>query len=120
MRRAAPVSPPSTRKRKWKSDNVVRINFADDDSDQDVTTAVVQQASRDGRRFGKTFHPVSVPRETLTLPIHHIPVPAEDVDFAMETLDEDGEEGSPNTSTPTQVSPAHLCYLPLVLTVTTG
>ena len=96
------------RKRKWKADHVVKIDLGDDESE--VSTAVIQQASHDGRRIGRTFHPI---------PVHNDPPPAvpcnslsaEHLDFAMDLMEEDDEGDGPNTSTP-QVS--LLVYVPFV------
>ena len=84
---------PLRRKRKWKADHVVRISLGDlgdDVSDcEDISTVVVQQASRDGRRFERTHHPVAVPRN----PLNRL---TEDVDFAMEMVGNNGDIVSPN------------------------
>ena len=85
---------PLTRKRKWKANNVIRIDLGDDTSDEDVSTAVVQQASRDGRRFDRKLHPVTVPRDQLAAVAPHNHA-FEAIDLAMEFVSNDGEVASP-------------------------
>ena len=94
-----PNSAPLRRKRKWKADHVVRISLGDLEDDapdyEDISTVVVQQASRDGRRFERTHHPVPVPRNPLATvsPLNHF---TEDVDFVMEMVGNDGDTVSPD------------------------
>ena len=105
---------PSTRKRKWKADHVVRIDLADDEGEG--PPAVVEQASRDGRRFERKIHSIPVPRDPPTPAAPYNPPFAEDMDYMM---DKDDEEGEPDLSA-FQVNPAHLCSICSTLRVTLG
>lgn len=85
-----PLAP--SRKRKWNATNVTRIDFGDSDSDSElVSTAVVQQASRDGRRVERTLYSVPMPRDTQTVaePYTYVPTDGMDVDFEIDVIDGD-------------------------------
>ena len=84
------LPPAPSRKRKWNSTNVTRIDFGDIDSG-DISTAVVQQATRDGRRIEHTFHSIPIPRDPRTVEPSDY-VPADDMDFDIYTLNEDGAD----------------------------
>ena len=108
---------PSTRKRKWKANHVVRIELEESDG-EDVSTAVVEQASRDGRRFARKVHSIPIPRDPLTLAASYNP-PVENMDFMMNMVDENDEEGEPNSSA-FQVNRAHLRSICSKLSITPG
>lgn len=112
---------PPTRKRKWKADHIVKIDFGDDLSDsEDISTLVVGQASRDGRRFQHKNHAVPVPRDPPTLAAPYIPLSAEDFGFNMDTVDEGDEEDKCDASASAQVSLTHLGFLRSKLSATVG
>lgn len=96
-------SAPPTRKRKWKATNVVRIDFGDDMSEDDTATAVVHQASRDGRRVARKFHHVPIPRDLPTPAAPYFPS-AEEMGFTMDVIDQNDEENEPSASVSPQVS----------------
>lgn len=81
--------PPSrSRKRKWNSANVTRIDFGDHDSDfEDVSTAVIHQVTRDGRRIERTFHSIPMPRDPQTVVEPYNFALPDDMDFEMDVVD---------------------------------
>ena len=122
MSHGVPSKPaPPTRKRKWKAAHVVKIDLGDDESDgEGVSTAVVQQASRDGRRLIRQLHPILVPRDTPPPAASYDHPSAEEMGFAMDIIGETDGEDEPDEPVSLQVSHTHLCFLRLKLRRTVG
>lgn len=81
-----------SRKRKWNSKNVTKIDLGDSDSDSGrvtTSTAVVSQVTRDGRRIERTLHSIPVPRDPPTAVESHDYVGPDNADFLMDIADED-------------------------------
>lgn len=77
----------TSRKRKWNSSNVTRIDFGDDDDD-DISTAVVHQATRDRRRVERTFHQIPMPFDPPTTPEPYAYVVADNMDAETDAADD--------------------------------
>ena len=113
----------SSRKRKWNSANVTRINLNIDDDDDDnnnnnnnennhISTIVVQQATRDGRRVDRTFYPVPIPCDppTTAESYDYIP-PNDEMDFNLGVEDEDLLNEASDADDPNYVRPDSLACL---------
>ena len=81
-----------SRKCKWNSANVTRINIGDSDS-EDISTAVIQQATWDGRRVERTFHSIPMPRDPQAVAEPHSYVIDGDMDFGLDAVGEDVLDG---------------------------
>ena len=109
--------PPRTQKRKWKADNIVKIDLGED-SDEEIATVNVQQASHDGRRFGRKLHSVPLPREpSITVAASGLP---EDIDFRVDVVGEDGEDCDKGEKSVVAVRASRLCPVRPELIPTVG
>ena len=104
------LPPAPSRKRKWNAANITRINFGDSDSNcEDVSTAVVEQVTWDGRRIERMFHSVPVPCDPQPAVESYNYTAADNMDFEMDVFDGTHlDEGDP-IDTPGCVCP---CPLP--------
>ena len=94
-----------SRKRKWNSTHVTRIDFGDSDSDsKDTSTVVVQQASWDGRRIERSYHSIPMPHDPNAVVESYDYIAADNMDFEM-----DGVDGDPLDKADDMDTPDHVC-----------